>query len=304
MSKDRKLVSSDGVEVSLFPMDYLQSFQGPGYISRGLPTKDSFSHAYSWAVDNSGETLGRTQFDYVYAPVTMILRKRYENWSEANALIYESKYPVIFPNGEKDYLYLYLCHCEDISRWPKIGDEYPQGSIIYQEGAYGLKDNNAVHVHIEARMKGKATEPSCGRNEAGSWGMVGNQPIQDLFFINGTKILKDVDSVKRVRGFINYTEEKFSAANKADGWHQFNENWYWVESNTMKTGWVQDKGWYFLNEGTHKDYPVGAMLRDKWVAGDGVWYYVQAGGTMVADQTIEIDGKSYHFDQSGKCLNP
>ena len=72
----------------------------------------------------------------------------------------------------------------------------------------------------------------------GTWGLVGNEPIQDLFFINNTIIDTDVPSVKRVRGFSHYNPLKFSAIGIENGWNSFNNEWY------------------FLNDGRFKDYPM------------------------------------------------
>ncbi|MBS6169663.1 hypothetical protein [Dielma fastidiosa] len=306
MAKKRTRTTTDGTEVCLFPMDYLRCTQGPGYTSRGVATDDSISHKRSWAIDNGGETSGRTKFDEVYAPVTMKLFRKMETWADANGVIYVSTKPVLFPNGEKDYLYLYMCHCEDISEF-NFETTYKQGDVIYREGAYGLKDNTQVHVHMEARMKRDTTGPEYRANSAGAWGLFGNEPIQDLFFINGTTVMADVPTVKLVRGFIEHNPVGFTSVGLPEGWNSYSGNWYFVENKQTKTGWLQDNGgWYFLNDNRFKDYPYGAMVRDKWVASGNDWYFIKNGGTMAysGDGGVEIDGKIYNFTASGLCLNP
>ena len=50
----------------------------------------------------------------------------------------------------------------------------------------------------------------------------------------------------------------------------------------MKTGWVQEKGyWYYMGES-------GAM-KTGWVQTDGKWYYLDESGHMLAD-TVTPDG--------------
>lgn len=79
------------------------------------------------------------------------------------------------------------------------------------------------------------------------------------------------------------------------------------ENGRMQMGWFLDTNnlYYFLNDGRYADALVGEMMRSKWVAANSTdWYYVKESGIMACNETVNIDGKNYQFNQSGKCLNP
>lgn len=82
------------------------------------------------------------------------------------------------------------------------------------------------------------------------------------------------------------------------GWIKDGNQWYYLDSSgAMRTGWINDNGkWYYLNSS-------GAM-QTGWLNDNGKWYYLKSSGEMACNEILQIDGKKYHFDTSGQCLNP
>ena len=84
----------------------------------------------------------------------------------------------------------------------------------------------------------------------------------------------------------------------AKEWAKSGSDWYYMDENgAMATGWIQDHGsWYCLkSDGT---------MKTGWEGSGNTWYYLNADGTMAADTDVTIDGKTYHFDETGLCTNP
>ncbi|MCI1902740.1 MAG: hypothetical protein LKJ03_01520 [Enterococcaceae bacterium] len=83
------------------------------------------------------------------------------------------------------------------------------------------------------------------------------------------------------------------------GWQFIDNYWYHLgEKGDMTEGWIlSNKLWYYLDAGTGR-------MHQGWLSDAGTWYYLAIpDGHMVTGVQI-IDGKSYNFDSSGKCLNP
>ncbi len=84
----------------------------------------------------------------------------------------------------------------------------------------------------------------------------------------------------------------------AKEWAKSGSDWYYMDENgAMATGWIQDHGsWYCLkSDGT---------MKTGWEGSGNTWYYLNEDGTMAADTDVTIDGKTYHFDETGLCTNP
>ena len=81
------------------------------------------------------------------------------------------------------------------------------------------------------------------------------------------------------------------------GWQYIGSSWYYFESSgAMKTGWLCSGGnWYYLQAS-------GAMAT-KWLEIKDKWYWFGTDGIMVYSTSIEIDGKTYIFDENGACTN-
>ena len=46
------------------------------------------------------------------------------------------------------------------------------------------------------------------------------------------------------------------------------------------------------------------MATNHWEKSGGCWYYLKSSGAMANSETLTVNGKSYNFDQIGKCTNP
>ena len=81
------------------------------------------------------------------------------------------------------------------------------------------------------------------------------------------------------------------------GWYKVGSKWYFSESSgKMVTGWKKLGKWYYF--GTN-----GAM-KTGWTKVGNAWYYMDGSGRMLASVNRRINGKTYRFASSGKCLNP
>ena len=86
------------------------------------------------------------------------------------------------------------------------------------------------------------------------------------------------------------------------GWQKLNNKWYYFNTDgSMATGWQRiNSKWYYFLPGDNGQMVTG------WKQIDGDWYYFMPGndGSMVANTTMTIDGKSYTFASNGVCTNP
>ena len=51
---------------------------------------------------------------------------------------------------------------------------------------------------------------------------------------------------------------------------------------------IEKKGWIYL----------------KYEDGYSAWYWGNGDGTVLKDQSLDMDGKEYVFDSNGVCINP
>lgn len=310
MKRRQQIKNSNGVEVCLFPMESLQCGQGPGYLSTTKVNVGSFSHCGSWAIDNSGDKApDSSPEDYsdVFAPVTVRLIKKYNSLaSMANTCAFSSVDKVLFPDGSIDYLDLTLTHCNDISFLTE-GETYPQGHKIYKEGTAG---NVASHVHMEARKRGDKGnvdlktyyftsdgtryDYKVDNYVKSSWSLIGNEPVQSIFFINDTTIKSDIPNVPGVPTWKSYDEEPFDPSDKSDGWHQYNGTWYYVENHACVTGWQKiGSSWYC--------FEADGKMKTGWVAYGNDWYWLSPGsGVMQINEFV--DNERFYVGSDGKML--
>lgn len=71
-------------------------------------------------------------------------------------------------------------------------------------------------------------------------------------------------------------------------------------TGSMVTGWKWiDDAWYYFNVDLDCQ-PVGSMLKNHWLTENGHRYYLKDDGKMAKDESIEISGKTYTFNNSGE----
>lgn len=79
-----------------------------------------------------------------------------------------------------------------------------------------------------------------------------------------------------------------------NGWVLEDGNYYYYENGTMKTGWIKDGKWYYLD-------PATGIMAKRWVQVGSKWYYFENSGAMVTGWK-SIGGKWYYFDSNGAMV--
>lgn len=90
-----------------------------------------------------------------------------------------------------------------------------------------------------------------------------------------------------------------------------NQNYYvGSDGKMLRSGWTLIDGSYYYLKSAQRDvsdrfanFKDGQKVTNTWIPGSA-WYYVKSDGKMAVNETININGKNYQFDQSGACLNP
>lgn len=104
------------------------------------------------------------------------------------------------------------------------------------------------------------------------------------------------------------------------GWQKINGYWYYMNKDgVMTTGWQKvGSKWYYMYKdgvmitntwvGTYYVDETGAWIPDKpldnfgWRKIGNRWKYLLDDGNYIADQSIEMSGKTYVFDKNGWML--
>ena len=310
MYKDQKL-DDNGIEICLFPMEVLNCTQGAGFTVNNTIDYGSYSHCGAYAYDMMGQDAG---IDPAYAPVSVKVRKiENQEVGYGNRTWFSSIDKVKFPDGEIAYLHMYMVHCDDENMGHLAEDDsFAQGDIIYYEGTKGIGTGN--HIHIEAMRSQSYTLPSLTRIKEydnteweGVVKMVGAEPIQKIFYLNGTvtnankagtkfadKTFTDVPHINGIPEFIEYTVGPFNPSNKNDGWYKHNGTWYYVENHVCITGWKKiDTSWFY--------FETDGKMKTGWVASGNDWYWLSpTSGVMQINSFVDND--RYYVDADGKML--
>lgn len=143
----------------------------------------------------------------------------------------------------------------------------------------------------------------------------GDSTVYGKFYGSGTsKTFKDMDG-NQVSGwqYINGSWYFFDPADqnhaRTNAWMLSNNLWYVFDGEgKMITGWAKSGDyWYFMNQGSRSDLPIGAMMTG-WIAMGpaGPWYYFNNGsvanlpfGAMLANTTTP-DG--YAVNANGEWI--
>ena len=97
------------------------------------------------------------------------------------------------------------------------------------------------------------------------------------------------------------------------GWIQVDKEWYYLNAKgIMKTGWLKANGkWYYLrasgkmststwvDNGKYYVNKYGVWVPNEWVENAKGWWYRYGDGSFPKSVWKTIEGKTYHFDQSG-----
>ena len=174
MTPLQTLRDSNGIEVVLFPLEYMNISQDEN---------GSYSHQNTYNIDFLGwSSSGRLVHCPFYAPVT--LKCVNDSWdTSTNVRVYESTDRVHFADGSIDYLTIMFAHDE----YPiyNVGSIIPQGTLLGHTGEQGLSTGDHVHSCC-----GKGTYQGFTQRTGGHWDLTNRCHYWDATFINDTTIIE------------------------------------------------------------------------------------------------------------------
>ena len=139
MRAGQTLRASDGYEVALFPLEYMN-------ISQGEMMPSGWSHYNVYNIDFLGwNANGRVYNCPIYAPCTMKVVAYWSTYEGGHQVFFESVNPVHLANGQLDYLTIYFAHAQT-PPYTTIGQVVNQGQLCYYTGTYGEVTGDHVHT--------------------------------------------------------------------------------------------------------------------------------------------------------------
>lgn len=172
MRAGQTLRDSDGYQVALFPLEYMNISQGEG---------GSYSHSGSYAIDFLGwNANGRVYNCPCYAPVD--LKCVYA--SSNSYRIFESLEKVHLADGTLSYLTIWFNHGDHNSSI-HVGDIFRQGTQCNETGTTG--GGTGDHSHIICGL-GKYN----GQKQVnGNWTLRNQMHCYNALFVNDTTLVND-----------------------------------------------------------------------------------------------------------------
>ena len=171
MRAGQTMVDSSGVQVSLFPLEYMNISQGEG---------GSYSHQGSYAIDFLGwDANGRVLRCPYYAPFDCHVVQRASYYA-----VWQSDTPVITPRG-KQYVSFVVMH-DDTP--PLLGQTATQGQMIGKTGTATSPGGTPVtgdHVHMDGANGTFAGWMTGGHD------LKNREHLYNLFYVNDTVLIND-----------------------------------------------------------------------------------------------------------------
>ena len=220
-----------------------------------------------------------------------------------------------FANSVQGYLYLpnekyiedvfYLSEDGKVTFNSNYIDAYPFEFKKYVSEPFdptGKKDgwyeHNGLWYYVISEQKAKGWQQI-----EGCWYYL--DPENDCIMKTGWLCTKDKETNKEEWYYFGP-----SGVMQGDCWVD-NDNYYVGSDGKMLTsGWTEIDGYFYYFKDKYRDttdrfaaFAHGQKVTNTWIPGES-WYYVKSDGKMAANETVNIDGTDYHFDQSGACLNP
>lgn len=173
MKPFQKLVAEDGLEVALFPFEYLYMTQDEG---------GDYSHLGTYNIDLSGwGASGKINKCPFYAPCTL---KCVAIWdSNSNQRVYESVNKVHLANGNIDYLTIEFAH--DDAPLYNIGDVISQGDILGHTGTTGNVTGDHTHSCC-----GQGKYQGFTKRESGLYDLTNRIHYWNGVYVNDTVIVR------------------------------------------------------------------------------------------------------------------
>lgn len=172
MRANQRLVASDGYEVCLFPLEYMDISQGEG---------GSYSHAGTLNIDFVGVgPNGRIYNCPYYAPVscTCVAGGGADNWR-----VFTSTNQVHLANGTLSYITWVQMHDNNP---PSVGSSYNQGDLIGHTGTAGNVTGD--HVHLNFAL---GTYAGWQQVTSGQYQLINSIHVYDACYVNDTVLIDD-----------------------------------------------------------------------------------------------------------------
>lgn len=147
----------------------------------------TYSHAGSLAMDDGGASPGTK--DAGYAPADIRIARVVSGSS--HQIFAETVEPVLWANGDVDYMNFTIMHDDVIDANVKVGAVIRQGVKFFEEGTYsgGRPGTVGSHMHLEVgRGKSPARQV---QNSRGTWVTPGQVHIYDALFIPKDGVILD-----------------------------------------------------------------------------------------------------------------
>lgn len=182
MRAGQTLVASDGYEVALFPLEYMN-------ISQGEMMPSGWSHYNVYNIDFLGwGPSGRVHTCPIYAPCTMKVVAFWNTYEGGHTVIFESVNKVHLADGSIDYLTIYFAHAQT-PPVTTIGAVVQQGQLCYYTGTYGnVIGTDPDHVHT---CCGKGRYQGTTVRSGGHTDLTNRIHYYDAVYTNDTVIIDD-----------------------------------------------------------------------------------------------------------------
>lgn len=170
-----RMIASDGYEVMLFPLPYMNISQGEG---------EAYSHAGTYNIDFLGwGANGRIYQAPYYAPCSC---RCVAAWSatDDNGRIYESLDKVHTPNGLQYVTFLFF---HDDNPLSILGSTYRQGDLIGHTGTTSHVTGDHVHFNTaNGTYAGYEHVPPDNQGQ-----LVNSTHVYDICYVNDTILVND-----------------------------------------------------------------------------------------------------------------
>lgn len=181
MRAGQRLVASDGYEVALFPLEYMN-------ISQGELMPSNYSHYNTYNMDFLGwGSNGRIYNCPVYAPVTMKVVNYWSTYEGGHQVFFESVDKVHLADGSLDYLTICFAH-DTQPPYTQIGQIVRQGELCYRTGVYGEVTGDHVHSCC-----GKGRYQGTTQRVGGHYDLTNRIHYYNAVFVNDTTLI-DTDN--------------------------------------------------------------------------------------------------------------
>lgn len=176
MIANETMVASDGYEVALFPMPYLNMSQDEG---------GDYSHQGTYNIDLLGwGPNGRVYSAPLYAPCNMKVVQANLTYAWGNTIVFESTSIVHLPNGSIDWLTLSVGH-DNNPPYTHVGDTVSQGQLCYHTGTYGNVTGDHVHLCV-----GQGHFQGFTQRATGNYDLTNRIHSWDGLYVNDTVIIQ------------------------------------------------------------------------------------------------------------------